>query len=89
MEMFRLGKVYEKEDLAEVIAHTLEELGNDEYTISELADMISDAVLADTMWIDEDGEIKSVCKDEVQRLAGVVEEVRDALSEIRRKVCGM
>jgi hypothetical protein len=116
--MLRLCKTDEKEDLAEVITYTLEELGDDEYTIRELADKIAGSVLAngyrrsglipssdwdllidvdqcarrilaDTMWLDKDGEIKAVCKEEVQRLAGVVEDVRDALSEIRRKVCGM
>ena len=113
--MFRLGKVYEKEALAEVITYALEELGDDEYTIRELADKIADAVLAngyrrsgiipssdwdllidvdqcarrilaDTMWLDKDGEIKTVCEDEVQRLAGVAEDVRGALSGIKRKV---
>ena len=113
--MLRLCKTDEKEDLAEVITYTMEELGDDEYTIRELADKISGAVLAngyrrsgiipssdwellidvdqcarrilaDTMWLDDDGEIKAVCEEEVQRLSGVAEEVRDALSGIKRKV---
>lgn len=113
--MVRLGKFDEKEDLAEVITYALEELGDDEYTIRELADKIAGSVLAngyrrsglipsndwdllidvdqcarrilaDTMWLDKDGEIKTVCEDEVQNLAGVAEVVRDALSEIKRKV---
>lgn len=115
--MFRLGKVDEKEDLAEVIANTLEDLGKGthNFKLNEFADLIADAILAngyrqrglipssdwdllidvdqcarrilaDTLWLDEDGEIKVACKDEVQRLAGVAEDVRDALSEIKRKV---
>ena len=117
--MLRLGKVDEKEDLAEVIANTLEDLGKGthNFKLNEFADLIADAILAngyrrrgiipssdwdllidvdqcarrilaDTMWLDENGEIKAVCKEEVQRLAGVVEDIRGALSEIRRKMCG-
>lgn len=113
--MLRLCKTDEKEDLAEVITYTMEELGDDEYTIRELADKISGAVLAngyrrsgiipssdwdllidvdqcarrilaDTMWLDKDGEIKATCEDEVKKLSGVAEDVRDVLSEIKRKV---
>lgn len=116
--MVRLGKVDEKEDLAEVITYAVEELGKGKHELSELADKIADAVLAngyrrrgiipssdwdllidvdqcarriiaDTMWLAEDGEIKATCEDKVQKLAGVAEDVRDALIEIKRKMWGM
>ena len=113
--MLRLGKVDEKEDLAEVIAYAIEELGNGSHKLSKFANRIADAVLAngyrrsgiipssdwdllidvdqcarrilaDTMWLDKDGEIKATCEDEVKKLSGVAEDVRDVLSEIKRKV---
>ena len=46
--MLRLGKVDEKEDLAEVISNTLEDLGKGthNFKLNEFADLIADAILA-------------------------------------------
>ena len=93
-----LGKgTHELSKLADIIADALLANGyrrsglipSSDWDLLIDVDQCARRILADTMWLDEDGEIKTACQEEVQRLAGVVEDIRGVLSEIRRKVRGM